>query len=132
MYQQNCYQIFDNFFLTNNLFHMIADLQGSLLSGSLFGSSFGGALAPPSDVAADVSVDVPCTLLEQYHGCVKLVVYKRKVLGLDGYTIRDEGEDCVKTVIIKAGSTVGTVLKYKGEGNEQYKREATDLLVKLT
>ena len=60
------------------------------------------------------------------------MVYKRKVLGLDGYTIRDEGEDCVKTVIIKAGSTVGTVLKYKGEGNEQYKREATDLLVKLT
>jgi len=66
-----------------------------------------------------------------YHGCVKLVVYKRQTLALDGHTVRDEGEDCVKTVIVKAGMSNGTVLRYKGEGNEQYKRPATDLVVTL-
>lgn len=103
IYQQNCYHIFDKFFLENNAFHQIADTTGSQLSGSLFGSAFGGALCPPLEEAQDVKVDVPCSLLEFYHGCVKLVVYKRQTLALDGHTVRDEGEDCVKTVIVKAG-----------------------------
>ena len=59
------------------------------------------------------------------------MVYKRQTLALDGHTVRDEGEDCVKTVIIKPGMSAGTLLRYKGEGNEQYKRPATDLLVTL-
>ena len=59
------------------------------------------------------------------------MVYKRQTLGLDGYTVRDEGEDCVKTVIVKPGMKAGTTLRYKGEGNEQYKRPATDLLITL-
>lgn len=131
VYQQNCYQIFDRFFLEYNAFHKIADTTGSQLSGSLFGSAFGGAIAPPVNAAEDVKVEVACTLLEFYHGCVKLVVYKRQTLGLDGYTVRDEGEDCVKTVIVKPGMTSGTTLRYKGEGNEQYKRPPTDLQITL-
>ena len=104
--------------MENNAFHKIADTNGAQLSGSLFGSAFGGALALPFNPAEDVKVEVPCTLLEFYHGCVKLVVYKRQTLALDGHTVRDEGEDCVKTVIVKPGMSSGTVLRYKGEGNE--------------
>jgi hypothetical protein len=83
----------------------------------MFGSAFGGAHAPLAKVAEDVKMDVPCTLLEFFHGCVKLVVYKRQTLALDGHTIHQEGEDCVKTVVVKAGQIVGASLKYKGEGN---------------
>ena len=63
---------------------------------------------------------------------MKLVVYRRQTLALDGHTIHEEGEECVKTVIVKAGQAPGAKLRYKGEGNEQFKRPSTDLVVTLT
>lgn len=114
-----------------NPFHAIYDSTGETLQGSMFGSAFGGALAPEAEPAKDVKVEVPVTLQEFYHGCVKLVVYKRQTLALDGYTVREEGEECVKAVVIKAGQVPGATLKYKGEGNEQFKRQPTDLIITL-
>jgi len=49
---------------------------------------------------------VPVTLQEFYHGCVKLVVYKRRRLALDGHTLRDE-EDCVRQIVVRAGMAAG-------------------------
>lgn len=42
VYQQNCYQIFDNYFLRNNPFFDICDRSGTEVEGSLFGSAYGG------------------------------------------------------------------------------------------
>ncbi len=50
---------------------------------------------------------------------------------MDGHTVREDGEDQIKTVIVKPGMAPGTVLRYKGEGNEQYKKAPTDLVVTL-
>ena len=46
VYQQNCYQIFDNYFLRNNPFFDLIDQTGEEVEGSLFGSAFGGANQP--------------------------------------------------------------------------------------
>lgn len=97
----------------------------------MFGSAFGGALAPGATPAEDVKVDVGCTLLEFYHGCVKMVVYRKQTLALDGHTIREGGEECVKQVVIKPGQSAGAQLLFKGEGNEQYRRPSTDLVLTL-
>ena len=37
----------------------------------------------------------------------------------------------MKQVVIKAGQAVGTKLKFKTEGNQQYKRASTDLIITL-
>ena len=42
VYQQNCYQIFDEYFLKHNPFYDICDGTGTKLHGSMFGSAFGG------------------------------------------------------------------------------------------
>ena len=72
----------------------------------MFGSAYGGAHAPAAEPAEEVRVDVPVTLQEFYHGCVKLVVYRRRRLALDGHTLRDE-EDCVRQIVVKAGMSAG-------------------------
>jgi DnaJ-class molecular chaperone len=130
IYQQNCYQIFDKFFLQCNPFHATFDGTGQTLHGSMFGSAYGGAHAPSAEPAEELQVKVPVTLQEFYHGCVKLVVYRKRRLALDGHTLRDE-EDCVRQIVVKAGMSAGQVLRFKGEGHEQYKREATDLVITL-
>jgi len=38
----------------------------------------------------------------------------------------------LKTVVVKAGQVAGAKLRFIGEGNEQYKREPTDLIITLT
>lgn len=48
---------------------------------------------------------------------------------MDGHTLKEE--ECYKQVVIKAGNSAGAVLKYKGEGNEQFKSDTTDLIVTL-
>lgn len=74
---------------------------------------------------------MPVSLREFYLGSVKVVVYQRQVLALDGHTLKEEGESCVKTLVIKQGWTLGQKLKFKGEGNQQYKRDPTDLIITL-
>lgn len=46
-YQENCYEIFQKFFLKHNPFYNIIDEQGIELYGSMFGSAFQGKNAPP-------------------------------------------------------------------------------------
>ena len=129
IYQQNCYEIFDKFFLECNAFHAVFDGEGTRLHGSMFGSAFGGAKAPLAGAVGEVRVDVPVTLAEFYNGCVKMAVYSRQVVALDGHTAKTE--ECVKTLVVKPGQTAGTVLRFKGDGHQQLKRDSTDLLVTL-
>ena len=77
IYQQNCYEIFDKFFLRCNAFHGVFDGTGEKVHGSMFGSAYGGSLAPSGSAAENVKIEVPVTLSEFYNGCVKLVVFKR-------------------------------------------------------
>lgn len=134
VYQQDCYEIFDRFFLHNNAFHEVSDANGSLLAGSMFGSAYGGSHAPSAQPAKDVEVDLECTILEFYHGAMKYVNYKRQILALDGHTVREDNGDMMfghDIVVVKPGMQVGTKLRYKGKGNEQYKKPPTDLVVTL-
>jgi len=131
VYQQDCYDIFDKFFLTNNAFHQVCDSTGEKLSGSMFGSAYGGSHEPAPQDSKDVEVDLPCTIMEFYHGSVKYVTYKRQTLALDGHTLRGDSDSGFETVVVKPGMQVGTKLRFKGKGNEQYKKHATDLIVTL-
>lgn len=45
--------------------------------------------------------------------------------------MREETDSGFETVVVKPGMHVGTKLRFKGKGNEQYKKEATDLIVTL-
>lgn len=75
VYQQNCYEIFDKYFLEYNPFFDIYDGSGKDLHGSLFGTAFGGANQPQPHRVGDIFVEVPCTLQEFYNGCVKVISY---------------------------------------------------------
>lgn len=64
-YQQNCYQIFDNYFLKNNPFYDICDISdGNSMEyeGSLFGSAFSGLNQPKLPPMPSIEVSVPTTL----------------------------------------------------------------------
>jgi hypothetical protein len=74
-YQQNCYEIFENFFLKHNPFFELCDIKGSLLEGSLFGTAFGGLNEPAAPLVADITVTVDVTLREFYCGSIKQVRY---------------------------------------------------------
>jgi DnaJ-class molecular chaperone len=100
----------------------------------MFGSAFGGSHAPSAAASKDVEVDLPCTILEFYHGAMKYVNYKRQLLALDGHTVREDNGDMMfghDIVVVKPGMLVGTKLRFKGKGNEQYKKPPTDLVVTL-
>jgi len=112
-----------------NAFHGVFDGEGTKLQGSMFGSAFGGARAPLAGAVGDVHVEVPVTLAEFYNGCVKVAVYSRQVVALDGHTAKTE--ECLKTLVVKPGQAAGTTLRFKGDGNQQLKRESTDLIVTL-
>ena len=76
-YQENCYEIFEKFFLEFNPFFNIIDTEGQKLKGSFFGNAFGGINAPPLAPLGPVMVVVPCTIQEFYNGCVKNIEYQR-------------------------------------------------------
>lgn len=78
VYQQNCYQIFDQYFLQHNPFFDIYDGSGKDLHGSLFGTAFGGMNEAKPAQVFDIYVKVPCTLFEFYNGCVKTITYQRQ------------------------------------------------------
>jgi DnaJ-class molecular chaperone len=93
-YKENCYEIFDKFFMESNPFFDLctdlSDVKGTPLEieGSMFGSAFGGMNQPLAEPMEDVCVDVDCTLIEFYNGARKQVEYERQVIGLDGTTLR--------------------------------------------
>ena len=90
VYQQNCYEIFDTYFLKNNPFFDLIDLSdGNSMEyeGSLFGSAFAGHNQPKLPAMPTINITLKCTLKEFYQGCMKTVSYKKQVIGLDGKTI---------------------------------------------
>jgi DnaJ-class molecular chaperone len=76
-YQNNCYEIFDNFFLKMNPYYEICDKNGSELEGSLFGTAFGGLNQPKPEKMDDIHVKVELTIKEIYCGVRKEVTYER-------------------------------------------------------
>ena len=115
VYQQNCYEIFDTYFLKYNPFFDIYDGKGSDLHGSLFGTGYGGANQPQDPRLGDVFVQIPCTLLEFYNGSIKTVKYMRQELSLDGYSVKTVS--VAKTVAVKPGYSQNNALTFKGEGH---------------
>ena len=87
-YQNNCYVIFDIFFLKMNPFYDICDNTGTQLEGSVFGTAFGGLNEPEPPKLDNIEVCLDVTLDEFYCGSHKKVSYQRQVVGLDGYTVK--------------------------------------------
>ena len=80
VYQKNCYEIFDQYFLKNNPFFDICEMgDGNSMEfeGSLFGSAFGGVNQPKLPPMPTIEVMVPTTLQEFYTGCMKTISYQR-------------------------------------------------------
>lgn len=126
VYQQNCYEIFDNYFLQYNPFFDIYDGKGHDLHGSLFGTAYGGANQPEDPRLSDVYVQIPCTLFEFYNGCMKVVKYTRQELSLDGHSIKTVPVE--KRVTVRPGYSHNNSLTFKGEGHLM-KKYHTDLIV---
>lgn len=76
-YKENCYEIFDKFFMqTNPFFDLCSDLsdvKGTVveIEGSMFGSAFGGMKQPLPEAMEDITKEVGCTLTEFYCGAQK-------------------------------------------------------------
>ena len=91
-YQENCYEIFDKFFLENNPYSdLCTDLTdtsgGNDLEGSYFGTAYRGLNQTPPTPAEDINLTVDVTLEEMFNGARKEVTYMKQVLGLDGRSV---------------------------------------------
>ena len=124
-YQQNCYEIFDKFFLEQNPFFDLCtdltDIRGTNceIEGSYFGTAFRGMKQPDPPKPDDINVTVEATLDEFFNGSKKKVTYNRQVVGLDGRTIKTE--PAFVNVFVKAGMPESQTLKLKGLGNQSAK-----------
>lgn len=84
--------------------------------GSMFSAAFGGQYHQGVLTLPDVVVDFECTLEELYNGCIKKLVYHRRVVNSDGRTTAIQNEE--RDVEIFKGYDKETVLTYYGYGNE--------------
>ena len=105
----------------------LSDVKGTPveIEGSLFGSAFGGMNQPLPEPMEDINVDVECTLVEFYCGSRKQVDYERQVIGLDGTTVRQELNTV--DVFVTPGMKKNTKITFCGLGNQQLKRDPTNL-----
>ena len=90
MYGQNCYEIFDKFFLEQNPFADIIDIKGTQIEGSYFGTAPGGLNEVLPDKMCDINVSVTCTLKDFFCGVKKFACFERQVVGIDGKTVSKE------------------------------------------
>ena len=127
VYQQNCYTIFDNYFLRNNPFFEICDSMGTEVEGSLFGSAFGGMNEPKLPPMPSVEVVVPTTLKEFYNGCIKTVHYERQIVALDGKSVSQQVVN--RQVEVKQGMNMECNYSYRNEGHQQPGRIASNLFI---
>ena len=132
-YQENCYEIFDKFFLQSNpFFDLCTDLTDVTatnleIEGSYFGTAYRGLKQPLPEAAKDIDVTVDVTLEEMYNGSRKSVSYEKQVLGLDGRTVKKQTASV--TVYVKPGMEASNTMTLVGEGNQQAKRDPTNLNV---
>lgn len=84
--------------------------------GSMFSSAFGGQYAKEKDPLPNVEAFLECSLDELYNGCVKKLVYVRKVLNSDGRTTIEKEEE--RDIEVFKGYDNATVLSFPGYGNE--------------
>ena len=132
-YQENCYAIFDKFFLESNPFYDLCtdltEVTGTNLEieGSYFGTAYRGLNQPKPQPAKDIAVVVGVTLEEMYNGARKQVSYKKDCLGLDGRTIKKQ--EAYVTIMVKPGMEVSHKMTLNGEGNQQAKLPATNLKI---
>ena len=132
-YQENCYAIFDKFFLESNPFYDLCtdltEVTGTNLEieGSYFGTAYRGLNEPKPQPAKDISVTVDVTLEEMYNGARKEVTYSKQVLGLDGRTIKKQQASV--SIMVKPGMDTSHKMTLRGEGNQQAKLPATDLKI---
>lgn len=116
VYQQNCYVIFDTYFLKNNTFYDICDKNGTEVEGSLFGSAFGGVNQPKMPPMPTIEVQVPVTLKEFYNGCIKTVSYQKQTIALDGQTLVQTISN--KKIEIKPGMEFTDNFTFANEGHQ--------------
>ena len=130
-YRENCYEIFDRFFMEANPFFDLctdlSDVKGTVveIEGSLFGSAFGGMNQPMPEAMEDITKEVGCTLTEFYCGAQKQIEYTRQVIGLDGSSVRID-DHCVN-VFLRPGMANNHKITLAGLGNQQLQRKPTDL-----
>jgi DnaJ-class molecular chaperone len=74
-YKQNCYEIFDKFFLDQNPFAEIIDTKGVQIEGSYFGTAFGGLNEVLPEPMTDISATVACSLKDFFCGVKKTVTF---------------------------------------------------------
>ena len=118
-YRGNCYEIFDYYFLKNNPFSDLCDIDdGNSMEfeGSLFGSAFGGVHQPKLPPMPTIEVMVPTTLQEFYNGCTKEITYERQVIGLDGKTTQKK--KVTREIEIKPGMEHYNNCMFRGEGHQ--------------
>lgn len=127
VYQQNCYEIFDTYFLRNNPFFDICDDKGIEVEGSLFGRAFGGMNQLKLPPMPTVEIKVPVTLKEFYNGCVKTVNFEKQVLCLDGKSVVRQNFN--KQIVIKPGMEQEQTLSFKGEGHQIPGQPASNLFI---
>lgn len=115
-YQNNCYEIFDTFFLKMNPFFDICDNRGLELDGSVFGTAFGALNEPPAAKLGNITATLSVSLKEFYCGSQKHVTYSRQVVGLDGRSVKQESSTV--EVFVRPGMLESQELLFKGKGNE--------------
>ena len=115
-YRGNCYQIFDWFFLRNNPFYDIADMDGEEPEEGSFLAEAQGK-KPELPAMPTIEVEVSTTLQEFYNGCMKTIVYEHEKIALDGQTIEMQGQ--MKSIEVAKGMKDGDTYMYRGEGHQQ-------------
>ncbi len=116
-YGGNGEKIFENFFGTMNHHELIK--IGEIMenkNGSMFSSAFGGLYAKEEGQAENLVVELECSLEELYNGCIKKLVYERRILNSDARTTSVKNEEL--DVEIFRGYDKSNVLTFAGYGHE--------------
>jgi len=92
-FKGNPFEIFENFYGTNNIFSAVLGNHSTLSIeeddgnlGSLVGFSFGAQNYKVEKSIENLKITINCTLNELYCGCAKTIDYQKQALNRDGIT----------------------------------------------